>query len=174
MREATGEEWRAVVGYEGLYEVSTLGRVRRPSGRMLTTHINSEGYVELTVRVWNRETQTFKSRSARVHALMLEAFVGPRPDGCVSRHLNGVRTDNRVENLAWGTHRENALDRRIHGTQQVGSRSNFAKLTEEQVMEIRRSPLSPSELAPIYGVHRETIRAARDGKKWKHLPSEAA
>ena len=58
-----------------------------------------------------------KVRSRPIHQLVLEAFVGPRPEGMThTRHLNGISSDNRVENLAWGTPLRNALDRYDHGT----------------------------------------------------------
>lgn len=68
-----------------------------------------------------------------VHRLMLEAFVGPCPPGMECRHLNGVADDNRLENLCWGTHLENEMDRRRHGTMANKNR----KLSEASVAELR-------------------------------------
>ena len=56
------------------------------------------------------------SHTRLVHRLVLEAFVGPRPEGMVARHLNGDPGDNRLENLAWGTQSENNYDKVRHGT----------------------------------------------------------
>lgn len=61
-------------------------------------------------------TRNSKKMTAKVHQLVLEAFVGPRPEGMVTRHLNGDPSDNRLTNLAWGTHAENNADTVQHGT----------------------------------------------------------
>lgn len=57
-----------------------------------------------------------RSYTARVHSLVCAAFHGPCPNGMVCRHLNGLRRDNRPENLAWGTHSENSQDTIRHGS----------------------------------------------------------
>jgi hypothetical protein len=122
-----GETWRPVVGYEGRYEVSDLGRVRSLDrtvwrdgpyrrhqvtyrGRVRAVHQQEKGYVGLCL--W-KDGQT---HSCRVHQLVLEAFVGPCPEGMEALHGNGVRHDNRRINLRWGTPAENAADRVRHGT----------------------------------------------------------
>lgn len=111
------EEWRAIPGYEGLYEVSSLGRVKsigryisyrhglrwhKPHIRAITTYCGYN-YVNLCVSDnKNREEKRFL-----VHRLVAEAFI-PNPENkkCVD-HINTIRTDNRVENLRWVTHLEN-------------------------------------------------------------------
>lgn len=118
-------EWRPVVGWEGLYEVSTEGQVRSLDkiaahpygtqvrrGKVLWASPNSNGYLNVTLQ--SRGEGRRKNRL--VHQLVLEAFVGPRPDGMEdTRHLNGVQTDNRLANLVWGTTSENMQDRVAHG-----------------------------------------------------------
>lgn len=115
------ERWRQVVGYEGIYEVSNFGRVRsvaradarghRLDGQMLTLRPHPRGYLQTTL------TREGHCRTTKVHHLVLEAFVGPRPAGAECRHRNGKRDDNRAANLLWGTSKENAADRIEHGTQ---------------------------------------------------------
>lgn len=109
------EEWRPVVGYEGLYEVSDLGRVKRvaagqgatPGIRKQSTH--PSGYKQVSLSKGNRQ------RTHKAHRLVLEAFVGPRPEGMESCHANDIPGDNRLENLRWGTRRENLLERDTNG-----------------------------------------------------------
>lgn len=107
------ENWLPVVGYEGQYEVSNLGRVKslkRQNPRILRSFPAHRGHQ--CVSLWNDKLKT-----AFVHRLVLEAFVGPCPgEGFMCRHLNGNPADNRVENLAWGTALENAQDVIRHGT----------------------------------------------------------
>ena len=73
-----------------------------------------------------------------LHRLVLEAFVGPCPDGKEGAHLNGVKADCRLDNLEWKTKKGNAADRTTHGTQSRGTRHYHAKLTEEIAAEVRR------------------------------------
>lgn len=108
------ELWREVVGWP--YIVSSEGRIRRLTpapgtwpGRYIKTHLNAKiGYQQV---ILHREAQ---AKTFRVHRLVCEAFHGPPPEGHEVRHLNGDRLDNRRENLAWGTRKENAADSVFH------------------------------------------------------------
>lgn len=127
MNDVTAERWLPVVGYEGFYEVSDLGRVRsldryeqitgpkagvrRRRGRIMSLFVMpSTGY--LCVRLSKHDKQT----TWGVHVLVLTAFDRPCPEGMECRHLNGDRTDARLAYLAWGTRSENTLDQVTHGT----------------------------------------------------------
>lgn len=107
--------WVPVVGYEGLYEVSDRGRVRsipRPStkGGILRQGVNKrDGYPSVKLSREGRKTHL------AVHVLVITAFRGVRSEGAECRHLNGDRTDNRLENLQWGTSAENSRDMVEHG-----------------------------------------------------------
>ena len=107
-----------------------------------------------------------------VHRLVLEAFVGPRPEGMACRHLDGDRANNRVENLAWGTYSENERDKLRHGTWLMGEAIN-ARLTEAEVLEIRRLAGEGArfvDLAPVFGVTRQNVAAIVRRRSWRHLP----
>jgi len=106
------ERWLPVVGWEGRYEVSSWGRVRRINCKPKKNTVAANGYDVVSL---SREG---KSYVFTVHRLVLEAFVGECPSGCETRHLNGNRGDNRLENLKWGTAAENSRDRVRHDTQQ--------------------------------------------------------
>ena len=122
---ATHEEWRPVVGFEGKYEVSSLGRVRSLgrvmmrrngvpktiAGRVVSPfHVPPVGY--RYVHLWDGTGKRF---SRGVHTLVLEAFVGPRKSGMVGCHNNGDAADNSIENLRWDTRHQNNLDILRHG-----------------------------------------------------------
>jgi HNH endonuclease len=107
-----------------------------------------------------------------IHQLVLEAFVGPRPPGLVCCHSDGDRTNNRMDNLRWDSYLANSEDMLRHGTRLMGSRAN-AKLTEEQVMDIRRlraQCTSVRELADRYGVTTQNIEAVVYRRTWRHVP----
>jgi hypothetical protein len=163
------EEWRAVPGYEHSHEVSSLGRVRRvshvrngpPPPRYLRSSLQDRGYFTVGLRVKGRQ------KVLQVHALVAAAFLGPRPEGLQVNHIDGVKTNNRAENLEYVTHKENAQhaarmglmasgdrngsktrpdrvargDRsgsRLHPEKRPrGEASNLSKLTEAQVREIK-------------------------------------
>lgn len=101
------ENWLPICGYEGLYEISDQGRVKRLAGsprcltdRILRPHLRY-GYPRVTLC---RERQPL---GFAVHHLVLNAFVGTRPEGHECNHINAVRDDNRLENLEWVTHLRN-------------------------------------------------------------------
>lgn len=109
----TPEIWKPVVGFPP-FEVSTHGRIySHRSNRILRGTVAAVGY--RTVSCGYGDTRY-------VHALVGEAFIGPRPEGYVMRHLDGDRLNNRVENLLWGTPRENALDTLDHGHHELVNR----------------------------------------------------
>lgn len=116
MNDVAFETWRPIPGYEGHYEASTAGRVRsvkpgRPNRVLVATRC---GYKKkyLTVELWVNTVH----RRFEVHSLVGRTYLGPRPDGQETRHLDGESTNNAVSNLTYGTRSENAADRRRHGT----------------------------------------------------------
>lgn len=105
------EEWRPVPDWEDFYSVSSRGSVLRTKpgpgtpGGLLHPSPDSGGYPGVTLR------GNGIAADRRVHELVAEAFIGPRPPGQLVRHLNDVKTDNRwPENLAYGTESDNKLD----------------------------------------------------------------
>ena len=121
---------RAVLGYEGFYEVTADGRVfgvqrrvyagrnrtRIEPAREIKQHKNTHGY--LTVRLYKLGC----GATREVHKLVAEAFMGALPKGMQTRHLNGVATDNRIQNLRFGTVSENRFDSVRHGTHGMARR----------------------------------------------------
>ena len=101
------ENWKPVLGYEGLYEVSDQGRVRNNKGHILKDRFKTPMRYRCVVLCK-------KERS--ISSLVLEAFVNPRPNKMVVRHLNGNAQDDRLCNLIWGTQSDNIFDKINHGT----------------------------------------------------------
>lgn len=165
------EEWRDVAGFEGRYQVSDLGRVRRWRRQREARHWGPP-FVPATrvagypaIALLNGDTRTVRT----VHRLVLDAFVGPCPDGMEACHHNGVRTDARLANLRWDTRKGNRADAVRHGTLTRGERHPFAKLTEANVRDIRASKAATRDLAALYGVSLGSIADIRARRRWKHV-----
>ena len=125
------ERWKPVVGWEGFYEVSDRGRVRSCERTIdYPASKRARPYTAVVAPKMRKQTPAAQGKylavtlirpgvpqqKPYVHTLVLEAFVGPRPDGLVCRHRNGNNHDNRLRNLAWGTYAENNRDTVQHGT----------------------------------------------------------
>jgi hypothetical protein len=120
----TEERWSVVEGFPG-YRVSTHGKVMGPSG-LLAGSVNMTGYL----RVAPKRDGRFHSRL--VHRLVLETFVGPRPEGWQCRHLDANKLNNRLDNLCWGTPQENMDDAVRHGTVARGDAAGPRKWSEKR------------------------------------------
>jgi hypothetical protein len=167
-------EWRIVPTTNGQYEVSDDGLVRRAvaakSGgyaakRPLKLTVDRYGYLRTTITIDGR------SRLLRVHTAVLDAFRGPRPDGCDASHLNGNRTDNRRANLVWESASDNQRRKLEHGTLVHGERHKCAKLSEVDVRQMRlrlRAGERKSDLASEYQVSRTLVGWIAKGKAWPH------
>ena len=169
-------EWRPVVGFEGLYEVSSTGYVCSLVFRnkqavvrrvlLLKQRATGDGYLRLALR---KETER---HMARVHRLVLEAFRGPCPAGHEAAHLNGHRADNRLENLAWVTYQQNRDHMTLHGTVPRGERNGNAKLSTRQVLDIRRrrrAGESCLQLAKAFRIHVGHVAKIVTRGEWEHV-----
>jgi hypothetical protein len=167
------ELWKNIQDYEGLYQVSSMGRVRRVNGIAPGVHrILKQGY---TMQGRKQATLCIDGyvRKFQVHALVCTAWHGPCPPGLECRHLDGNHLNNVPGNLCWGTHTQNMQDKTQHGTQLIGEAVPNAKLTESDVLAIRKSLKPDRELGKHYGVSGPCISNIRNGKTWKHLLSAA-
>ncbi len=174
MSDELQEEWRRIPGYPD-YEVSNLGRVRswkvnaaQPDPpRMMSQVASPDGYRYVFLYASGKKSMKRK----RIHTLVLEAFVGPRPDGQECRHLDADRGNNCLSNLAWGDRLAQWDDRRRQGRDPHGEQHRSHKLTEDDVRAIRRRALTASarSLAREYGVSHTTINAAIHGPRWAHV-----
>lgn len=176
------EEWRPVVGYEGLYEVSSLGRVRsldrtvilgntrkgterKLKGKILKPLLNSTG------GTWYVSLNNYGLKRVTIHSLVARAFLGPTPEGLEICHGDKGRDCHAVSNLSFKTHRENTgEDRERDGTLNKGTRNGRAKLTEKDVLDIRsHSMMSSKELSAKYNVCVQHIDLILRRGVWKHI-----
>ena len=167
------EIWEPV--YEGFYAVSNLGAVKRLKsghrthiGKKLSPVVNGYGYCQAGLSIRG------KAYTKRIHSLVMSAFVGQCPRGLQINHKNGIKTDNRLENLEYITPRENIR----HSIEKLGNsfqgeNNGCAILTENQVREIRKTyiphKVTLAFLAKKYGVSLDCIYTVIHKIKWKHI-----
>jgi hypothetical protein len=173
------ERWLPVVGFEGQYAVSDLGRVRsldrevvtangatkRLKGKMLAGHANWLGYRYISLPVQGGE------KKRKIHILVAEAFIGPRPPQHDVCHRDGDPKNNALSNLYYGTRKENMADSRAHGTMVAGRRCWKAKVDEHAVQDIRalRGVMSLQEIGNLYGLSKPAVSRIARGLQWKHV-----
>lgn len=180
--DAQGEEWRPVVGYEGKYEVSSIGRVRSirrlvaggrywNNGKLLSPWVTKQGY--LVVGLGRTDTG---GRSS-VHRLVAIAFLPkPRKNQTDINHIDGIKSNNVASNLEWCTRSENTKHAIRLGlfkpTVIRGQAVGTSKLKTSQAIEIRRRAQTESRraLAAEFSVCPQTISNIKTGASWSHLP----
>jgi hypothetical protein len=126
------------------------------------------GYLHVTLR----DASIGRKKSYLLHRVILEAFRGPCPPGMEARHLDGDPANERLLNLEWATHLDNASDKVRHGTETFGSRNGKARFIEEQILDIRErwaKGVTCAELARIHHVDGSTISLIVNGHTWKHV-----
>lgn len=173
------EEWRDCVGYEGLYQVSSLGRVRSMDrwiaygdgrkrfykGRVLKPSLNRDGYPVVNLGL---------GKSVRVHCIVAGAFIGDRPKGLDINHVDGCKANNHVSNLEYATRGQNICHAFANGLSIAsrGELSGKALLTEAKVLEIRdllSQGYTNRAVAKMFGVSKDAISHIRLRKTWKHI-----
>lgn len=114
-----------------------------------------------------------KKHVRNIHQLILETFVGPRPEGLETCHNDGNPLNNKLDNLRWDTRLSNRKDMIKHGGSTRGERHPNVKLTELEVMEIKKllekEQMTHNQIGKMFGVHRNTITTINTGKRWGHI-----
>ncbi len=166
------EEWRPIPGYEGWYEASSCGNIRRllacrgaTAGRVLKQSLRGE---YLAVSLYRND----RKRKYDVHVLVASAFHGVRQSELIVNHRDTNKRNNRADNLEWVTPAGNvahAISHGLHGGRPLpGEENGRAKLTQEQVAEIRRlkGVIGARPLAKRFGVSRSAIQFIHQNKHW--------
>lgn len=185
MRLDPCEEWRAVPGYEGLYEVSDHGRVRscgwvtQTRNRYGEMHRKAKGQLlkPMPHPTWGHLRVGLRKDGRKhrfmVHRLVALAFLPPAPaDKPLVLHRDGNPANNRKPNLYWGDNKDNSQDAVAHGTIVRGEQATRGKLKEHQVREIRqrhRNGATFGALGREYGVTKRAIIMCVKRLSWTHV-----
>ena len=170
-----GEEWRDVIGYEGLYQVSNYGRVKSFHNNGVRTlnpsFADYPGYYVVNL------TKNGKQQTQYVHILVAQAFI-PNPENkSYVNHIDGDKLNNCLENLEWTTPTENSRHAWRNGLikSRTGTKNLHSKLTPEQVRYIRVSYKPHDEnfsivaLARKFNVSKSTIYLVLARKTYKDV-----
>ena len=162
------EIWKDIPNYEGHYQASNLGRVKSfklGKERILKPRLDRHGYYHVVF------SKSGKVKKNKIHRIVMLAFVGE--SDLQVNHINGIKTDNRLENLEYCTPSENvrhAFDTGLM-TDRKGENNNSAKLTRACVERIKyeHQGMLQKDIAKIYGIDQSLVSLIRSGKAWKHI-----
>lgn len=174
------EIWKDVVGYEGYYQVSNLGRVQclkksvrgkvseRSTPKVMTPAFNNvTGYYAVGFGEWG----IFKHMPFSVHRLVALHFID-NPDNLPEvNHEDGDKSNNTATNLKWASREQNIQHGFKHGLIKTprGVDAVHAKLSEATVMQIFNSPAGPRQLSLDIGIPYSTVASIKNGASWNHL-----
>jgi len=156
------EVWKDIKGYEGLYQVSNLGRVRNADGHVHTPKKHNKGYYHVHLSDGHD-----KIKAKLVHRLVAEAFI-PNPNNypCVN-HINEHKTDNRAENLEWCTHSVNMLKHFEICPRKVSLKHNCLIEQIDKEGNLVRTWSNIAEVHREMGYHNTSLKECCEGKRHK-------
>lgn len=166
--QKSNEIWKPVVGYEGIYEVSSLGKIRCKKGEKSLRFSGPPKNKRFVVDLY----KDGKKRTIKVHVLVLEAFVGPRPTNFYACHNDGNPLNNDIKNLRWDTPKSNSADRLKHGTDNRGEKSPVAFLNESDIKDIKallHFGVPYDIISRAHKISFQHISDINNNKRWAHI-----
>lgn len=161
-------KWEPIAGYEDRYLISEFGEIKAIFKYKRTNIVTP--WIRRDKRYWMVTLwKDGKRKHKGVHVLVAEAFLDGEK-GKIVRHLDGDSHNNHYSNLAYGSHYDNSMDAKRHGTISRGEKHGMAKLTNKQVIEMRKSKLPIRKLANIYNISEVHVKRIKAKKCWAHLP----
>jgi hypothetical protein len=167
------ETWLPIPQTNGTHSASNLGRIRRdtpvrryPAGYILRQYVNRYGYARIMLR------RDGKAIGRAVHRMVAEAFFGP-PMGMTVNHKNGIKTDNRIENLEYMTLSDNLRHAsKVLNAIKRGESHPLAKLNESQILAIRALRTeghTQQWIAKMFGILQPTVSSICSRRSWSHV-----
>lgn len=183
MENIQNEIWKSVKDYEGLYEVSNLGRIksldkevscgfngnykRIIKGKILNPSYDNDSYLHIGL------TKDYITKNYFIHRLVAIAFIENLENKPQVNHIDGNKSNNRLKNLEWNTLSENRVHAYNTGLQKgaCGEKQPISKLNDKKVLEIRKIGKSKTllEISEMYNVNFRTISNVLLRKTWKHI-----
>lgn len=171
------EIWKEICGFEGLYSASNLGRIRKEPCKIY--YGDHRGYREepqkikkQTLRPTGYYFVTISKERKRfglsVHRLIAWAFLGKQENGIEVRHIDGNKKNNNINNLCYGTKSDNMRDSIKHRTFSMSEWHPCAKLTNEQVKEIKESNEYYKDIGKRFDIHPHTVHKLRRNLRRNH------
>jgi hypothetical protein len=175
------EIWKDIVGYESIYQVSNTGKVKSLArkvknvngyslikGIILKNRVNKKGYASIDLSFKNNK------KCCVVHRLVATAFIPNSDNKPQVNHINGIKSDNRLENLEWTSPKENVKHAFDNGLRKkmIGENNPYSKLKNSQVIEIKKlikDNIKITDIAKMFSVSICAISDIKSKKNWNHL-----
>ena len=155
------EIWKDIEGYEGIYQVSNLGNIYSIKRSKIKSIRQIKGYSMVNL------CNNYKERLTSVHRLIAIHFIPNIENKSQINHINGIKNDNRIENLEWCTSKEN-----IHHAHKLGLKNKNRKLTSDDVLNLRKdhiNNISNKDLSIKYNIHIRTVSKIIRKLLWSYI-----
>lgn len=169
------EIWKPLLGYEGIYSTSNLGRLRIETGSNSTP----AGTITIGSKSTRYRKVSLRKNGIRIskdiHVLIAETFISPRPTGMYVNHIDGNKQNNCVSNLEWVTPKQNSRQSVLAGRHHKGSQIFGARLKEQDIqliLSLLSNGISCAEIGRRYHVSRQVISHVKNNRSWKHIALE--
>ena len=169
------EIWKDIKGYEGLYQASTMGRIRSMDRKVIRSDGQIRNFkskiIKPVKKIKNNETlfvslsKNNRLKTYTVHKLVMLAFKGERPDGMVICHKDGDTTNNNLNNLRYDTPLENNIDQFRHGIEK-------GKLSNDDVLKVRKmykDGYKTKEISEFFNVGKWVVQRINSGENYSWL-----
>lgn len=178
------EIWKDIPNYEGYYQVSNMGNVRsldrenlrRDKWGNISKFRRKGSTIKNKLNNYNKYFVSLSKNGIKqeyhVARLVLKSFTGPPNENEECCHKNDIQTDDRLDNLYWGTREDNIKDKFINGKIVRGSLVGTSKLKKGEVWLIKKllkSKIRKSVISKMFNVTRQLIRHIEKENVWKHI-----
>jgi len=178
------ERWKDIKGYEGIYQISNMARVKslgreqrvklnnnitsafRPE-KIIKVSINTDGYLTLCL------TKNYFKKTVKIHRLVAIHFIKNKYNKPYVNHKDGNKLNNSIENLEWCTYQENLKHAMMHGLRANHERHGAAKLTKKEARLIRElrysNKMKYKDLSEMFNVAQGTIQSILHNRTWQNI-----